>query len=430
MKRFCYIFLSLWVFASCSNDDVESSDVTLEVRDYVEETIYNFKEDQAVYLWATKSWADKGVSKVEYVVDASVLDNYNQEHGTTLKLLPESCYHAEQTVFEVTDEMKYAKFKVMCSPDKIVELGTYGKIEYALPYRIYVNGQAAEDRYGTVIVAFNVLQPLALIEAGIDSVYFHHEDELSLDFSCSLNFDNRLTIPVNFFADATLVSDFNAEYGADYEAVPSEVVTWETSQVTFERKETEKKVLFNVKGDMIPVGVSLLPIRMDVDSQGVSVDPLSDRKYFLFFNDMIAQSNWEASVSKTWKGSGDILIDGSLGDNWMVAGEASEFWVILSLKDENKVANFTGVEMYVQDYDPNKVGQKKAEIYVSMDKEEWELAGTYNFKTEGGKPNLDAQRVYFPKITGKHIKINIAEWENSPYIGFREVAAMGEIKDK
>ena len=137
MKRFCYIFLSLWVFASCSNDDVESSDVTLEVRDYVEETIYNFKEDQAVYLWATKSWADKGVSKVEYVVDASVLDNYNQEHGTTLKLLPESCYHAEQTVFEVTDEMKYAKFKVMCSPDKIVELGTYGKIEYALPYRIY-----------------------------------------------------------------------------------------------------------------------------------------------------------------------------------------------------------------------------------------------------------------------------------------------------
>lgn len=101
-------------------------------------------------------------------------------------------------MFEVTDEMKYAKFKVMCSPDKIVELGTYGKIEYALPYRIYVNGQAAEDRYGTVIVAFNVLQPLALIEAGIDSVYFHHEDELSLDFSCSLNFDNRLTIPVNF----------------------------------------------------------------------------------------------------------------------------------------------------------------------------------------------------------------------------------------
>ena len=181
---------------------------------------------------------------------------------------------------------------------------------------------------------------------------------------------------------------------------------------------------------MIPVGVSLLPIRMDVDSQGVSVDPLSDRKYFLFFNDMIAQSNWEASVSKTWKGSGDILIDGSLGDNWMVAGEASEFWVILSLKDENKVANFTGVEMYVQDYDLNKVGQKKAEIYVSMDKEEWELAGTYNFKTEGGKPNLDAQRVYFPKITGKHIKINIVEWENSPYIGFREVAAMGEIKDK
>lgn len=88
MKRFCYIFLSLWVFASCSNDDVESSDVTLEVRDYVKETIYNFKEDQAVYLWATKSWADKGVSKVEYVVDASVLDNYNQEHGTTLKLLP------------------------------------------------------------------------------------------------------------------------------------------------------------------------------------------------------------------------------------------------------------------------------------------------------------------------------------------------------
>ena len=28
------------------------------------------------------------------------------------------------------------------------------------------------------------------------------------------------------------------------------------------------------------------------------------------------------------------------------------------------------------------------------------------------------------------IKINISEWENSPYIGFREVAAMGEIKDK
>lgn len=50
-------------------------------------------------------------------------------------------------MFEVTDEMKYAKFKVMCSPDKIVELGTYGKIEYAYFLVFYVNGQAAEDRY-------------------------------------------------------------------------------------------------------------------------------------------------------------------------------------------------------------------------------------------------------------------------------------------
>lgn len=80
MKRFCYIFLSLWVFASCSNDDVDLGR-DFRGKGYVEETIYNFKEDQAVYLWATKSWADKGVSKVEYVVDASVLDNYNQEHG-------------------------------------------------------------------------------------------------------------------------------------------------------------------------------------------------------------------------------------------------------------------------------------------------------------------------------------------------------------
>lgn len=282
MKRLCYILWSLWILLSCSNDSVEPSDVTLEVRNYVEETIYNFGEDQAVYLWATKSWADKGISKVEYVVDESVLDNYNQEHGTTLKLLPESCYHAEQTVFEVTDEMKYAKFKVMCSPSKIVELGSYEKIEYALPYRIYVNGQTVEDRYGAVIVAFKIMQPLALIETRVDTVYLRGEDELSFTFTCSVNFDNRLSIPLDFSTDASLVDDFNTQYGVNYGGVTSDAIIWATNTISLERKETEKKVSFDVNTAMLPIGISVLPIKLNVDSYGVCVDPQNDRKYFLF----------------------------------------------------------------------------------------------------------------------------------------------------
>lgn len=51
-----------------------------------------------------------------------------------------------------------------------------------------------------------------------------------------------------------------------------------------------------------------------------------------------------------------------------------------------------------------------------MDNENWELASTYEFKQEGDKPYLEAQRLYFPKmVRGRYVKISITEWDNSAY---------------
>ena len=109
------ICLLLTIIVSCTDTEIMDSTFTLEVKGFVEEECYTFGEEQPLYLWASKNWADNQVSEVTYEVYPEALEAYNSSEGTSYKLLPESCYRIEQDSFSIDDETQYAKFRVFLS---------------------------------------------------------------------------------------------------------------------------------------------------------------------------------------------------------------------------------------------------------------------------------------------------------------------------
>ena len=437
MKRILYLCMIFRGLSACSDAKVEPAGVTMEVRNYVEQKMYTFGYEQGIYLWSAKKWSDNGESHVRYIVDEAFLDAYNAREGKSLKLLPESCYRIEKLDFVVTDDDRIARFKVMCSPEKILELGgQVGKVEYALPVSIEVDGQRVEERYGSTIVGIEVEQPFLSIVGKQEEYYDASEDggeEVDIEFPYSANFDNQWWINLNFTLNVQAVADYNLEHGTNYHVFPAQSVMWNKGECVLERLKAEGKVVFTVKVPKLPEGVSMLPIELTSASNGVMVETQKNRKY-CFFEVVIpiAQTNWEVTGSAPWIGpitrlTDDVVsLDYSL--SWVPAGETDVFYVTYKLKDQNKTAEVTGLRMHC--FTNGGRGQKIADVYVSMDGATWDKVTSYEFVLENNRQKAVQKLIFDHPVPARYVKLDLNRKNvYDDYVGFSELYVLGSIRN-
>lgn len=436
MKKILYLSMIFWWCTACSDSGVEPAEVTMEVRNYAEQKMYTFGYEQGIYLWSAKKWADKGESHVRYIVDESLLDAHNQKNNQQLKLLPESCYQIEELDFVLTDDDKIARFKVMCSPEKILELGGQtGVVEYALPVRIEVNGQRVEDRYGSTTVGILVERPYFTLTGSQEEQFdvMKVGEEIDIAFPYSINFDNRWWINLDFKVNRELVEEYNRENGTNYHVFPMEYVVWNPAECVLDRLKSDGKVVFSVKVPELEDGISLLPIELAGASEGAMVNPEGNRKYCFFqFSKTIPQTSWKVETCKTWYGNGNTLIDEVTSsdyhyNSWVVDGPAPEYYIIYSLKDMTKTADVTGLRMHCF----NKLGQREADVFVSMDGANWDKIANYQFVVENGSMKPVQKLTLEQSVSARYVKIilNRQTAYDYPYSGFTEIYVNGSIKE-
>lgn len=434
MKQIWLIIMVLISTLSCSDEKTEPSKMAMEVRDYVEQTLYDFGKEQGVYLWSSKLWADNMQTRVEYVLAPDLLEEYNVANNKSLKMLPTDCFHAEKTAYEIGDEQKVARFKVMCNPSKIAALSRYETLEYALAYRLKVNGQFVNEKYGSVIVGLKVVKPMIYTNTEeVKEVLVNGERDFSLDITCMSNYDNRLYVPLKFAVAPEYVSVLSQKENSNYKAVPEEAVSWQNTDVTLDRKEKSKKVNFIVDATKLPKGTSVLPIKVDVNFEGVTSNPMSNVKYYKFLNNVINHSEWNVTTCRTWRGTAAQISDGNPTGSWIAAGESLRdpdgFFVTLSLKDAGKVVEFQSLDLWTAFYANSYRGQDICDFYVSMDGVNWTKVGTHKFQLNNGIVYQGRQSVTLTKTTGRYLKVLCTKWYDTAF-GFQEISVRGELKNK
>lgn len=379
-----FVVLSL---LACQDKEMEDATFRLEVRGYVEEECYTFGEEQTLYLWSSKAWADNKTSTVEYYVDPSVLDDYNAENGTALKLLPDSCYRMEQTNFDVDDDAVYARFKVRYLPEKIINAGgNYNVVEYALPMRIMVNGVPQDDRYGTVVVGF-LINPavMNILNAGELTKFMLDPSEVyELPVVFETNYNNNEWITLDFDINEDLVEQYNEEHGTDYKLLPDidKAVSWLQEEAELEKGVNTDSVMFYVdfaqtsidKGDHT---VYLLPVKLNsVSSTKCKIE--DDVRYFAFASTNIDQAVWNVTTTSTSSGSSSLLNDGNDNAfwlwNWMRGPEiaTNPENITYTLIDQSAPVEIGKIECHCfRGSNSAWLGAKDIAVQISDDGESW-----------------------------------------------------------
>ncbi len=431
------IYLLLLLFISCTDKEITDSTFTLEVRGYAEEECYTFGEEQALYLWASKNWADTKTSLVEYRVDPTVLDDYNASENTSYKLLPESCYRMVQDSFFVDDESKFAKFKIMYSPEQIIaEGGQYDMVEYALPVRIYVDGVSMEERYGSVVVGFRVNKALISLLNEQEVTYtIDTTRSQEIMISYQTNYDNLEWINLGFNIGGQLVDDYNATHGTEYLPFPKEDITYIASDFELEREvNVDSNAFYADMAHLEPQKKYLLAIQLDnVTSTKCQIDPENSIRYFLFYNSRLPQDIWTATASSTIEGSASALIDGEVSSSsywiWDYYKKALPEEITLRLKDLNQLAVIEKLEVFTRLDNYGKLGPKTIKIYYTQDLQTWNEAGTFAVpKKDNGEPLESYELKLEQPVKCVAIKLSITEIDDNG-VWFSEIYASGELTD-
>ena len=430
------ICLLLTIIVSCTDTEIMDSTFTLEVKGFVEEECYTFGEEQPLYLWASKNWADNQVSEVTYEVYPEALEAYNSSEGTSYKLLPESCYRIEQDSFSIDDETQYAKFRVMYSPEQIIaEGGSYNTVEYALPLRILVNGVPMEDRYGCVIVGFNVNKALISISNPREtSITIDNSVSQEIAMTFGVNYNNIEWVQLDFSINGELIDEYNQEHGTSYLPFPMEDLSYLTEEFELEREVDVDSALFYA--DMAHLDQTqeyLLAIRLDnVSSTRCKIDPENNTRYVIFSNPRIPQSKWRVSASSTIEGSATNLADDNLTTFWMWNYNSINLPenITFLLNDMSELAVIERIQLFARQYNNSWQGPENMEIYVTKDCETWEKVKDYTVQLNADNlVNTDGYYIELDEpVECVGLRIDITSYYDNG-VGFMEIYMEGKMQE-
>lgn len=442
MKNIIIGICLLLGLAACQKEERLDANFSMEVKGFIEQECYTFGEPQALYLWSTKSWADGNVSHVEYRVDPTLLEEYNHTNGTSYKLLPDTCYWMDEKNFDIDDEAKQAKFKMMYSPESIIASGGhYGEIEFALPVRLWVNGEAMSTERGSVIVAFKVYEPLVKIErSGLVEEITDFEGMYKLVMPFSVNYNNREWITLGFEIDNEFVEEYNRENGTDYLPFPQDNpdnVTWIAGDGELEREVNKDSLSVYANMDVLNDTCQyMLAIKLDsVSTTKAKIDPENCRRYVIFAKPApapyIDQSKWRVSTSSVSSGNAANLADGSMENYWVWSWSKKQLPenIDYTLKRYDSLAVVSQIELHARRESDAWLGPKDMEIYVTSDGTTWEKVTDYQVQlAEDGAVNTKPYRIYFPEpVVCVGVRISITSYY-SDGIGFNEIYMCGEMK--
>ena len=183
IKKIYYLLLMVFVFGAC-NEELMNSIPLVEINPGFSSP--GFNDVSLVSLNESKSYdvvykRVYGISReltMDLSVDAGVLDIYNQENGTNLKLLPEEFYTIPTSI-SFGEKEKATTFSITLFPKKIYEKA--GSVEEASTYVIPIKASTLEKEG----VDFNESENILLLHVNMlaSTITVEPQDPINLYFA-------------------------------------------------------------------------------------------------------------------------------------------------------------------------------------------------------------------------------------------------------
>nr|WP_321357662.1 DUF1735 domain-containing protein [uncultured Draconibacterium sp.] len=224
IKKIYYLLLMVFVFGAC-NEELMNSIPLVEINPGFSSP--GFNDVSLVSLNESKSYdvvykRVYGISReltMDLTVDVGVLDVYNQENGTNLKLLSEEFYTIPTSI-SFGEKEKTTTFSITLFPKKIYEKA--GSVEEASTYVIPIKASTPEkegvdyvESENILLLHVNMLASTITVEPQDPiNLYFAKGSEIKESFSIegTLNFESANEVAVSVVVDDQAVLLNSGDY--------------------------------------------------------------------------------------------------------------------------------------------------------------------------------------------------------------------------
>lgn len=199
-------------------------------------------------------------------IDRTLIDEYNDLNGTSLELMPESYYTIEATEIAFPEKTKEVGFPVRFKPSAIVAMAGSAAAakNYVIPIVCTPKDEVnSEEKYLNTLVYFSFDEPTVTVEApaALQALSFIKgvPVERKLELKGSANFTTLETARLTVNASESMVADYNAKNGTDYELLPARFYSIDRGVFDIETLEFLYNITFSAS-EADPDKTFLLPL--------------------------------------------------------------------------------------------------------------------------------------------------------------------------
>lgn len=421
---------------SCSNTDDYSEfyDGVISVSNPGFKTLqsYNVGLENTESFFIQRGGFTSPATKVDVIVDETMIDSINKAQGKNYKILPKDCYEIITPTLQIEGENRLFEGKIKYDPAKIYAINgnVYDKNDFILPIRFKSEGMQFVPGRSELIYDFKVSEAITTIfNTGIT--------ELSsniAEVNIGVPFVNQWNINITTKVDEKYVESYNKSNGTYFQLLPAAFYT-STNNVTLSPELSDAIIEYKIDDSKVKSGCYLLPIKLDKVEAEVEIK--KDEEATAVFKiqklgERIAKTDWKIVSFTTEEPTGENngnngraihLIDGKSEtfwhSKWKGGSDPLPYEIVVDL---NKRIDISQVEVLPRGQNSNNP-IKLLEFYVSDNNQDWNFIGKFSFT------NIDDYLIYNVKKTaGRYLKMVLPDdGGNGTVAAIRELEVRGEV---
>lgn len=424
-------------------------------------------------LFAANTGYFPGETHVFVSKEATVLNTYNQENGTSLKELPSDCYLITEGKGKITKEERVSRFGIQFDCDKLRALSQeadYSDLEdYVVPLQLTTDGGIKASEQGNMILVRPQMKQMTVSVVSPGEVTVAKSDivgTLTFEFPVKTTLENRWittfkTLTGNEAIDrmnTTLLSRGSLKAYSALTAMPSDAYTI-TFDDTIHPGTSTATMTVKVDATKVPEGCTSIVLWLEgaailgeeVSVEGMpymiihfqNVAPISTvglipansanttvdgpylGKYLEGFGyTVIPRTGWIFSPDSYHNNSYPNAIDGSTTTIWENryndnAGSVGPKTLLFNaIVDLGQVRTFNAIELWRRAHATYISDLRAFEIYISDDQINWKYVTTIDY---GTATNQRAMYNVFQKVNARYVNLYMTRSNRSAAVSIAEL---------
>lgn len=392
---------------------------------------YSVGETYDQSLAVVKAGMSDMATTVRFSVEKALLDSVNRVDGTHYEILPSDCYQFIEQSVSLPSGVRVGEGLFRYDPDKIAELGGFGKVKYVLPLIAQAEGLPLNGGRSIVIYGFNVLKPdVRMIQSSEESFTIPMTGDIpAIKAVTGVLFNNKWDINLTFAPDGSVVDEYNKAIGANYQLLPSTTFTLDPVAPALKNGSNTTTTTIKITREQLALGSYILPLKLTgVSKFDVYADASTATFLISYPGNKIDKKGWTITANTeepvgepTGGGRAIHLIDDDVNTywhaQWQGGSHALPHILVIDMKKNIEVGRIDLARR------PGQAGVKYANLDGSLDGESWTSMGEFNIiQTDGLQPYI------VKPMTARYIRMTIPEKQGGTVAYMSELTVFGREK--